>query len=231
MAGQAISPRQPSDRTLPETDDIALPIDGWHLRHRVQANGRTCIEITDYLGDLAALIASTTLPILSVDAAWRGQGHDADRERQWWAIAIGHATVSDVEGPVVTFTRPVGRQQLHRRAVVQPLQSQGLWIASVPGLYAAVSCRQESVTRYDAWSAPPAREDLSHKECRCTRVARAATSTSTCSGIWRALTAERVLRFSGELVIQLTQALVSGSIILGSSTRQWHVKPPSKEIS
>jgi hypothetical protein len=144
MAGQAISPRQPSDRTLPEADDIALPIDGWHLRHRVQANGRTCIEITDYLGDLAALIASTTLPILSVDAAWRGQGHDADRERQWWAIAIGHATVSDVEGPVVTFTRPVGRQQLHRRAVVQPLQSQGLWIASVPGLYAAVSCRQES---------------------------------------------------------------------------------------
>jgi hypothetical protein len=144
MTIRASSPGQPSDHTLPEADDIALPIDGWHLRHRVQANGRTCIEITDYLGDLVALIASTTLPILSVDAAWRGQWYDADGARQWWAFAIGHATVSDVEGPVVTFTRPVGRHQLHRRAVVQPLQSQGLWIASAPGLYAAVSCRQES---------------------------------------------------------------------------------------
>jgi hypothetical protein len=144
MTIQANSPCQPSNPTLPETDDIALPIHGWHLRHRLQANERTCIEILDHCDDLVALITSTTLPMLSVDAAWRGQGHDADGDRRWWAFAIGHASVCDVEEPVVTFTRPASPRELRRRAVVQPLQARGLWIASVPGSYAAVSCRQES---------------------------------------------------------------------------------------
>jgi hypothetical protein len=119
-------------------------MDGWHLRHRVQANGRAVIEITDDLSDLAALITSTTLPMLSVDAAWRGHGRDADGTQQWWAFAIGHASATEVDGPVVTFTRQAGRHQLRRRAVVQPLQTRGLWIASVPGLYTAVSCHQDS---------------------------------------------------------------------------------------
>jgi hypothetical protein len=144
MTINAISPCPPVDRALPETDDAPLPIYGWHLRHRVQANGRAVIEISDQLGDLAALITSTTLPMLSVDAAWRGHGHGADGTQQWWAVAIGHASVNDADGPVVTFTRQTGRHQLRRRAVVQPLHTHGLWIASALGLYTAVSCRQES---------------------------------------------------------------------------------------
>jgi hypothetical protein len=144
MTIQAVSPCPPGNHTLPETDDTALPMDGWHLRHWVQTNGRAVIEITDDLGDLAALITSTTLPMLSVDAAWRGRGHDADGTQQWWAFAIGHASASDVDKPVVAFARQAGRHQLRRRAVVQPLQTQGLWVASVAGFYSAVSCHQDS---------------------------------------------------------------------------------------
>jgi hypothetical protein len=144
MTIHAISPCPPANRTLAETDDTPLPIDGWHLHHRVQTNGRALIEISDHLGDLAALITSTTLPMLSVDAAWRGHGHDADGAQQWWALAIGHASANEADGPVVTFTRQAGRHQLRRRAVVQPLQTRGLWIASAPGLYTAVSCRQQT---------------------------------------------------------------------------------------
>ncbi|MDT7551048.1 MAG: hypothetical protein QOE84_3442 [Actinomycetota bacterium] len=143
MTISAISPCPASNRTLLETDDSPLPIDGWHLRHRVQANGRSLIEISDALGDLAALIMSTNLPMLSVDAAWRGRGYDAQGTQQWWALAIGHASVSDAHEPVVTFTRRAGRHQRLRRTTVQPVRTRGLWIASVPGLYTAVSCRQE----------------------------------------------------------------------------------------
>jgi hypothetical protein len=145
MTIHAISPFPPSNPTLPELDETPLPIDSWHLRHRVQSNGRALIEITDHLGDLAALIASTTLPMLSVDAALRGHGHDADGAPQWWALAIGHASNSAADGPAVTFTRRTGRHQLRHRAAVQPLRTQGLWVAWTPGLYTAVSCRQETV--------------------------------------------------------------------------------------
>jgi hypothetical protein len=146
MTIHAIAPSPPStsggDPLLNLADRIPLPLEGWHLRHTMQANGRSVVEVSDATGDLVGLITSTSLPILSVDAAWRGVGYDAAGERQWWALAMGHAPADDDAEPVVTFTRRAGRRLPARRAVVRPLRIQGLWVASTPGLWAAVSCRQ-----------------------------------------------------------------------------------------
>jgi hypothetical protein len=120
---------------------MPLPISGWRLHQRVQPNGRAVIEINDHSGDLIGLITSTSVPMLSVDAAWRGRGLLADGTRQWWALAIGHASAND-EDPAVTFTRRIGTRGDPRRTVVHPTRLHGLWIATVPGLHTAVACRQ-----------------------------------------------------------------------------------------
>jgi hypothetical protein len=39
---------------------------------RLQADGRTGLEVTDQGGNLTGLVASTRLPIVSADGAWRG---------------------------------------------------------------------------------------------------------------------------------------------------------------
>jgi hypothetical protein len=122
-------------------DGMPLPISGWRLCQRVQRNGRAVIEISDDTGDLIGLITSTSLSILSVDAAWRGRGQQVDGTRQWWALAIGHASAAD-EDPVVTFIRRVGPHGIPRRTVVRTSRLQGLWIAAAPGLHTAVICRQ-----------------------------------------------------------------------------------------
>ncbi|MCU1656731.1 MAG: hypothetical protein JWO57_1387 [Pseudonocardiales bacterium] len=123
-------------------DGAALPLSAWSLHRRVQRNGRTVIEVNDDGGDLVGLITSTSLPMLSVDGAWRGRGYRADGTPQWWALAIGHATASDDE-PVVTFTRRRGQRGAPpRRIVVRPSRLQGLWVAAVPGLHTAVTCQQ-----------------------------------------------------------------------------------------
>jgi hypothetical protein len=118
-----------------------LPLSGWRLRRRVQPNGRAVIEIADETDDLIGLITSTDLPILSVDAAWRGRARLADGARQWWALAIGHAPATDDE-PAVTFTRRLGARGNARRTVVRPSRLQGLWIAAAPGVHTTVSVRQ-----------------------------------------------------------------------------------------
>ena len=81
-----------------------LPISGWQLRWRLQPEGRTILEVTDQAGELTGLVASTRLPIVSVDGAWRGTCHGADGARQRWALAIGHACTPD-RLLTVTFTR------------------------------------------------------------------------------------------------------------------------------
>jgi hypothetical protein len=119
----------------------ALPIAGWSLHRRKQPDGRTAIEVNDDTGDLIGLITSTSVPILTVDAAWRGRGHVFDGTRRWWALAIGHASTND-DNPVVTFARHVGPHGSLRRTVVPTSRLQGLWIAAVPGLYTMITCRQ-----------------------------------------------------------------------------------------
>jgi hypothetical protein len=122
-------------------DGTLLPVSAWRLHWRVQRNGRAVIEIADDAGDLVGLLTSARLPMLSVDAGWRGSGYDASGIRQPWALAIGHA-YANVEEPVVTFTRPIRHRGNPRTTVVRPALLQGLRIAAVPGSYTRISCRQ-----------------------------------------------------------------------------------------
>jgi len=122
-------------------DGLPLPISGWSLHRRVQRNGRAVIEINDETDDLMGLITSTTLPMLTVDAGWRGRGPAEDGTRNWWALAIGHATTNE-DDPVVTFVRRIGARGYPRRTVVRPWRLRGLWIAAAPGLHTSVICRQ-----------------------------------------------------------------------------------------
>lgn len=162
----AISAATPatSGTLLDVAHDTVLPFDGWQLRHRVQPNGRAVIEISDDTGDMVGLISSTSLSILSVDAAWRAMGYDADGTRRWWALAIGHASPDDDDEPVVTFTRRATHRLSARRAVIRPRRTQGLWIAAAPGLYTAVSCRHgtdHAVRRLAVHSSIARRTDVS----------------------------------------------------------------------
>src|SRR5690348_5679244 len=118
-----------------------LPISGWRLCQRVQPNGRAVIEINDDTGDLIGLITSTPLPMLTVDAAWRGRAYVADGTHQSWALAIGHASADD-DDLTATFTLRLGPHKNPRRAVVRPARAQGLWIAAASGLHTTVTCRQ-----------------------------------------------------------------------------------------
>src|SRR2546430_15067575 len=47
-----------------------LPVSDWQIRWRLQPDGRTVLEVTDQAGNLTGLVASTRLPITSVDGAW-----------------------------------------------------------------------------------------------------------------------------------------------------------------
>ena len=125
---------------------LTLPVSGWHVDWYQDRHGRSVIEIANADGDLVGLATSTPLPMLSVDAAWRGTGHDRDGVRQWWALAIGHASAADAL-PVVSFTRRLGPTGRTLRSVVQPALRSGLWVAAVPGAYTAVSCSQDTAHR------------------------------------------------------------------------------------
>jgi len=110
-----------------------LPVSDWQIRWRLQPDGRTVLEVTDQAGDLTGLVASTRLPIVSVDGAWRGARRGADGSRQRWALAIGHANVPD-RPLTVTFTRRA------RRTTIHPATVDGLWVAAVTGHYTAARC-------------------------------------------------------------------------------------------
>jgi hypothetical protein len=109
-----------------------LQVSGWQIRWR-QQDGRTVLEVTDQAGNLTGLVASTRLPIVSVDGAWRGTRRSADGSRQRWALAIGHAYPPD--GPLtVTFTGRAHRTTIH------PATVDGLWVAAVTGHYTTARC-------------------------------------------------------------------------------------------
>jgi hypothetical protein len=116
-----------------------LPISGWQLRWRLQPEGRTVLEVTDQASDLTGLVASTRLPIVSVDGAWRGTRHSADGARQRWALAIGHACTPDRQ-LTVTFTRRLPGSRRPRHKTVHPAALDGLWVAAVTGHYTTTRC-------------------------------------------------------------------------------------------
>ena len=125
---------------------LTLPVSGWHVDWHEDRNGRAVLEIENAAGDLVGLAISSTLALLSVDAAWRGTAVDPAGVRRWWALAIGHATTTNTD-PEVTFTRRAGATGRTWRSVVRPTPRRGLWIAAVPGAYTAVSCSQDTAHR------------------------------------------------------------------------------------
>jgi hypothetical protein len=125
----------PSTANLTE---LQLP-GGWRLHHHVEANARRVIEIYDASCDLVGLIASTQQPLVSIDAAWRGLTAEAEGERRWWALAIGHAH-RDTD-PCIVFAGKPARGGV-QRTMVTPVVVDGLWVATVSGRQATVSLRQ-----------------------------------------------------------------------------------------
>ena len=128
---------------------VRLPAGGWQVGFRAQHDGRTVIEVTGQDGSLAGLVASSRLPILSVDAGWCGAASERDGGRRWWALAIGHVPAGQGQ-PSVTFTR---RLPGARRTAVRPdavdglwVTVDGLWVAAAAGRYTAVRCAAGPVT-------------------------------------------------------------------------------------
>jgi hypothetical protein len=143
------------------------PVSDRQIRRRRQPDGRTVLEVTDQAGNLTGLVASTRLPIVSADGAWRGTRRSADRSRRRRALATGHACTPD--GPLtVTFTSRASRTTIH------PATVNGLWVAAVTGHYTAARCHTPA-----AASAPqlmPATSGHRHAELR-PRHPRSATTS------------------------------------------------------
>jgi hypothetical protein len=112
---------------------VRLPASDWQIQWRRQPDGRTILEVTDQAGNLTGLAASTRLPIVSVDGAWRGTRRSADGSRQQWALAIGHASTPD-GALTVTFTSRA------RRTTIHPATVDGLWAAAITGHYTTAHC-------------------------------------------------------------------------------------------
>jgi hypothetical protein len=131
---------------------VRLPAGGWQVGFRAQLDGRTVVEVTDPGGSLAGLVASTRLPVLSIDAGWSGCAHGLAGVRQWWALAIGHAPAGAGQ-PAVTFTRRARRARCGRMALPPEavdglwLAHDGLWVAAATGHYTHVRLTERSVTQ------------------------------------------------------------------------------------
>src|SRR5690348_5977277 len=128
---------------------VRWPSGGWQVGFRTGPDGRTVVEVTDTNGALAGLVASAAVSILSIDAGWAGWVAGPGGDRQWWALAIGHAPLA-ADQPAVTFIRGTGRGRLK----VPPqtvdglwLVHDGLWVAAATGHYTHVRLTARSITR------------------------------------------------------------------------------------
>jgi hypothetical protein len=131
---------------------VQLPAGGWQVGFRVQRDGRTVVEVTDAHGTLAGLVASSRLPILSIDGGWCGYSHAPAGDRQWWALAIGHVP-AEAGQPSVTFTRRrSGLRHDRRPCAALPRAVEGLWVAR-DGLWVAAAAGHYSLVRLTAQSA------------------------------------------------------------------------------
>jgi hypothetical protein len=118
--------------------NLELP-GGWHLHHHMETSGRRLIEIYDVSRDLVGFVASTDQPLVSIGAAWRGLTREADGDRRWRTLAIGHANLH--AQPCVTFTSRTRDRRL-LRTIVTPVAIDGLWVLMVSGRQTTVSLRQ-----------------------------------------------------------------------------------------
>jgi hypothetical protein len=172
----AIRALSPVTSPIPATDQfgppirVRLPAGGWQVGFRVQRDGRTVVEVTDANGTLAGLVASSRLPILSIDASWRGCTGDPAGDRRWWALAIGHVP-AEAGQPSVTFTRARGALRPGRRpsaALPRPVEGlwiarDGLWVAAAAGHYSLVRLTTHSSTRLQRLRPVPEQGHRTHR--------------------------------------------------------------------
>jgi hypothetical protein len=127
---------------------VRLPVGGWQVGFRTRPDGRTVVEVADPDGALAGLVASAAVSILSIDAGWAGWARDPGGGRQWWALAIGHASPA-ADQPAVTFIRRTGRGRLKLPPQTVDglwLVQDGLWVAAATGHYTHVRLTARSTT-------------------------------------------------------------------------------------
>jgi hypothetical protein len=131
---------------------VRLPAGGWRVGFRVQADGRTVVEVTDQDGALAGLATSSRLPILSINVGWSGRSRAPRTGRQRWALAIGHVPAGDGQ-PAVTFVRRTRNARRGRTAVPADavdglwVAHDGLWVAAATGHYTLVRLATHSTAR------------------------------------------------------------------------------------
>ena len=120
-----------------------VPAGGWTVGVWVGADGRAMADVTSPSGTLAYLTSSSTCQEgSSIDAAWAGCGAGPDGKRQWWALAIGHASAGLSQ--VVAFGRRASGRRIERMTLPSEAASgmwmvhDGLWIAAATGRYTHV---------------------------------------------------------------------------------------------
>jgi hypothetical protein len=103
-----------------------VPAGGWTVGVWVGPDGHTMADVTSSRGALAYLTSSGTGRAgLSIDAGWAGCGAGPDGKRQWWALAIGHASAGLSQ--VVSFGRRASGRRIERMTLPSEATS-GLWL-------------------------------------------------------------------------------------------------------
>jgi hypothetical protein len=128
---------------------IQLPVGGWQLCFQAQAESRTLIEVTDARGSLVGLVLSGEHEAPpSIGEAWHGHVCAASGCRQWWALAVGHASADEGQ-MAVTFTRRMRRTSNSGLEAVDGLWlvHDGLWVAATAGRYTHVRLTTRSDTQ------------------------------------------------------------------------------------
>jgi hypothetical protein len=129
-----------------------VPAGGWQVGVWVGPDGLVVADVTSPGGTLAYLTSSGTGQAdPSIDAGWAGCGAGPDGKRQWWALAIGHA--SPRLSHVVSFGRHASGRRIERMTLPSEAPSglwmvlEGLWIAAAVGRYTHVRLTAQSTER------------------------------------------------------------------------------------
>jgi hypothetical protein len=131
-----------------------VPAGGWKVGVWVGPDGHTVADVTSSSGTLAYVTSGTRRADVSIDAGWAGCGPGPDGKRQWWALAIGHASVG--LNHVVSFGRRASGRRIERMTLPSEAPSgmwmvhDGLWIAAAVGRYTHVRLTARSTERIQA---------------------------------------------------------------------------------
>jgi hypothetical protein len=125
---------------------VRLPVGGWQLCFQAQAESRTLIEVTDARGSLVGLVLSGEHEAPpSIAEAWHGRVCAPSGCRQWWALAIGHASADEGQLAVI-FTRRTRSSSGLEAVDGLWLVHDGLWVAATTGRYTHVRLTTRSDT-------------------------------------------------------------------------------------